>query len=65
MAVYIYQCPIHNEFEIEHSMNDKLEFCPHCEKENLPKQEVKRLIASGTNFVLQGGGWGRDLYSSK
>ena len=62
MATYIYLCPVHNEFEITHSIKEKLEFCPICEEEKLPKQAIKRLIAR-TNFVLNGSGWGRDNYS--
>lgn len=57
--IYTYFCEVHKEFEAEHSMNDKLEFCPHCKEKIL----VKRLISGGTNFILNGSGWGRDNYS--
>lgn len=47
MPTYLYECPIHKEFEEYHSMSVKLEHCPNCEKENIIS-EVKRLIC-GTN----------------
>jgi len=59
---YLYLCKIHGEFETEHSIKEKLEFCPHCEKEKLPRQKITRLICSG-NFILQGSGWAKDNYS--
>lgn len=31
--------------------------CPNCEKET-----AKRLISSGTGFILKGGGWFRNGY---
>jgi putative FmdB family regulatory protein len=64
MPTYLYECPIHGEFEHEHSINDKLEICPICEKEvRLTPQKVKRLIAGGTGFILSGSGWAKDNYS--
>lgn len=62
MAVYLYFCPIHNEFEFEHGMSESLEDCPKCKEENLTPQKVKRLIAGHTSFVLNGSGWARDNY---
>lgn len=71
MPTYIYECPVHKEFEVEHSINDKLETCPQCEAENSSDlivgqkrepQKVKRLIAK-SSFVLVGGGWAKDNYS--
>jgi putative FmdB family regulatory protein len=35
------------------------EVCPKC-----GKPEAHRLISGGTNFILKGGGWYSDLYSS-
>lgn len=64
MPTYLYECPIHGEFEEQHSINDKLETCPHCVEEGrLTPRKVKRLIAGGTTFVLSGSGWARDNYS--
>lgn len=61
MPTYVYKCPIHNEFEFEHKISEKLEFCPKCEEENKPQQEVKRLITM-SNFVLVGSDWAKDNY---
>lgn len=63
MPTYLYECPVHGEFEHQHSINDELEVCPLCEKEASPPQKVKRLIAGGTNFILSGGGWASTGYS--
>ena len=62
MATYLYSCPVHKEFEVEHSMSETLQDCPKCKEENLPINKVTRLIASGTTFVLQGSGWAKDNY---
>lgn len=62
MPTYLYECPIHGEFEQQHSISETIENCPKCEAENKPAQKVKRLIASGTSFILAGGGWARDNY---
>lgn len=62
MALYNYECEHHGIFEAEHSIKDKpLESCPLCIEEGKISEPPKRLI-SVTNFVLQGSGWGRDLY---
>lgn len=62
MPTYTYECPVHKEFEVEHSVHTKLETCPKCQEENLEQQKVVRLISGGTNFHLVGGGWARDNY---
>lgn len=67
MPTYLYECPVHGEFEHDHSINEELEYCPKCEAEaeGSPQrlfQKVKRLIAGGTQFVLNGGGWAKDNY---
>ena len=63
MPTYLYECPIHGEFEQEHSINDKLEICTICEKEaRITPQKVKRLIAGGSSFILNGSGWAKDNY---
>jgi len=64
MPTYLYECPTHGEFEHQHSINDQLEFCPRCQEENPPvEQKVKRLIAGGSGFILNGSGWAKDNYS--
>jgi hypothetical protein len=74
MPTYLYECPIHGEFEHVHSITETLEYCPICEAENesdeptgMPRepQKVKRLIASGGGFILGSGGvgWAKDSYS--
>jgi putative FmdB family regulatory protein len=64
MPTYLYECPIHGEFEHQHSIKEELEFCPKCEEEGHPAPEkVKRLIAGGGGFILNGGGWAKEGYS--
>jgi putative FmdB family regulatory protein len=61
MPIYEYACEkCEREFEVEQRITDPpLKSCPHCRS-----RKVKRLI-SQTSFVLKGGGWYSDLYSSK
>lgn len=63
MAIYLYSCQEHGEFEEEHSINIILEECPKCKAEGKPPQKIKRLIAGGSNFILSGSGWAKDSYS--
>ena len=60
MPIYDYACEkCEREFEVEQRITeDPLKSCPHCKS-----RKVKRLI-SQTSFVLKGGGWYSDLYSS-
>ncbi len=60
MPVYEYICKAcDHEFEREQRINDNpLKKCPEC-----GAMKAKRLI-SRTSFVLKGGGWYSDLYSS-
>jgi putative FmdB family regulatory protein len=60
MPVYEYICKAcDHEFEREQRISDNpLKKCPSC-----GAMKVKRLI-SRTSFVLKGGGWYSDLYSS-
>lgn len=51
MPTYEYLCPEHGEFEEEHSIKIKLEFCPKC-KEAGKDQEIKRLISLGGKGVV-------------
>jgi putative FmdB family regulatory protein len=61
MPTYNYLCTeCEHELEIFQSIKDKpIKICPECEKETL-----KRLISGGSGFLLKGGGWYSDLYSS-
>ncbi len=60
MPIYEYACErCDSEFEVEQRITeDPLKRCPSCRS-----VKVKRLI-SQTSFVLKGGGWYSDLYSS-
>jgi putative FmdB family regulatory protein len=52
MPTYEYLCPVHGEFETEHSIKIKLEHCPQC-KEAGNEQTVKRLISLGGKGVVE------------
>jgi putative FmdB family regulatory protein len=60
MPVYEYACEkCGHEFEAEQRITEApLKTCPRCRA-----RKVRRLI-SQTSFVLKGGGWYSDLYSS-
>lgn len=60
MPTYEYVCEAcKHEWELEQRMSeDPIKKCPSCNK---PK--AKRMITQG-NFILKGGGWYADLYSS-
>jgi putative FmdB family regulatory protein len=63
MPTYTYKCEHHGEFDIEHSITEKLEDCPKCQEEGLTPHKVVRLISGTGGFILQGGGWAREGYS--
>lgn len=63
MPTYTYQCEVHDEFEVEHSIKVNLTECPKCKEEGLKPKKVKRLISGGTSFILNGSGWAKDNYS--
>ena len=60
MPIYEYECEkCSHEFEREQRItDDPVKTCPKCKA-----RRVKKLI-SRTSFVLKGGGWYSDLYSS-
>jgi putative FmdB family regulatory protein len=60
MPIYEYACDkCSSEFEVEQRItDDPVKSCPMCRS-----RKVRRLI-SQTSFVLKGGGWYSDLYSS-
>lgn len=61
MPTYEYECSdcSHNWEEDQSIKDDPIKTCPSCKKET-----AKRLI-SGSNFVLVGGGWAKEGYSTK
>jgi putative FmdB family regulatory protein len=61
MPTYEYACTeCGNEWEAEQSIKDAaLTQCPKCHAE-----KAKRQISRGAGFILKGGGWYSDLYSS-
>ena len=61
MPTYEYACTsCAHAWEIEQSIReDALKECPSCHA-----QTAKRQISRGTGFILKGGGWYADLYSS-
>lgn len=63
MATFLYECKDHGEFELEHSINDKIEFCPKCKEAGNDPLPLKRLISGGTGFILKGGSWASQGYS--
>lgn len=59
MPIYTYRCNKGHLFEIEQSIKDEpLKHCNKC------RSKVKRVITT-TSFLLKGGGWYKDGYSSK
>lgn len=53
MPTYLYKCPVHNEFEEEHSIKIKLEFCPKCTEEGKSDMPIERLINCVTKGVVE------------
>jgi putative FmdB family regulatory protein len=61
MPIYEYRCPkCGTEFErlLKHSERDNPQPCPKCDEKQTEKQ------ISRTSFMLKGGGWADDGYSS-
>lgn len=53
MPTYLYLCQEHGEFEEEHSIKIKLEFCPKCAEEGKPDVKIERLINCVTKGVVE------------
>ena len=62
MPTYLYYCEEHGEFEEIHSITTQLNECPKCKAEGKNSAPPKRLIASGSTFILSGGGWASSGY---
>ena len=62
MPTYEYRClTCETEFEsVQSIMDDSKSICPKCES-----KDTLKLIAGSSSFVLKGGGWAADNYSSK
>ena len=61
MPTYEYGCSAcgHEWEEVQRITEPPDEVCPKC-----AQSTAHRLISGGTNFILKGGGWYSDLYSS-
>lgn len=61
MPTYEYACAAcgHQWEQVQRIVEAPVEVCPKC-----AKSSAHRLISGGTNFILKGGGWYSDLYSS-
>jgi len=54
MPTYLYECPVHGQFEEVHRMSDRVDDCPSCEKIEL-KTPVRRLINFGSAIRVEPG----------
>jgi putative FmdB family regulatory protein len=61
MPTYEYACAAcgHQWEQVQRIVEAPIEVCPKC-----TQSSAHRLISGGTNFILKGGGWYSDLYSS-
>ena len=61
MPTYEYACSAcgHEWEQTQRIVEPPIDLCPKC-----AKSTAHRLISRGTNFILKGGGWYSDLYSS-
>ena len=61
MPTYEYACSAcgHQWEQVQRIVEAPIEVCPKC-----ATKAAHRLISGGTNFILKGGGWYSDLYSS-
>src|SRR5450755_1029650 len=62
MPTYEYACGAcgHQWEQVQRIVEAPIQVCPKCSQSS-----AHRLISGGTNFILKGGGWYSDLYSSK
>ena len=62
MPIYEYKCDLCNGLweEIQNFSDDPLTVCKSCEKEG----GVHKLVSGKMSFILKGGGWYKDGYSS-
>jgi len=62
MPTYEYTCTeCQHDWEEDQSITEPvLTYCPKCKRET-----AKRLISGGTGFLLSGGGWAKEGYSTK
>jgi putative FmdB family regulatory protein len=62
MPTYSYACDAcGHQFEKEQRITeDPIKKCPKC-----GKNKARRMIAGAAGFILKGGGWYADLYSSR
>ena len=62
MPIYEYKCDLCNGMweEIQKFSDDPLTVCKSCEKEG----GTHKIVSGGIAFVLKGGGWYKDSYSS-
>jgi len=62
MPTYEYACTAcgHEWEETQRITEAPRDVCPKC-----AERKAHRLISGGTNFILKGGGWYSDLYSSQ
>jgi putative FmdB family regulatory protein len=62
MPTYEYTCTkCEHAWEEDQSISeDPVTQCPECQEET-----AKRLISGGTGFLLTGGGWAKEGYSTK
>lgn len=69
MPTYTYECTETKiEYEATHSIADELLECEYCKEKGLSfDHKPKRLISTGSAFILHGGGvgWSREGYSRK
>ena len=63
MPIYEYKCDFCNGLweEIQKFSDDPITICKSCKKEGA----VQKLIPGQMHFILKGGGWYKDGYSSQ